>query len=136
MYSSNETISKILNVKSEEIEIKCELDKWYATLLNKTVEEINVNDISRMLRQDILMEVAVNKSVEILNENPLAGEVYDGQLLELLYSVDVNKYKEDIDEVKYLLIKIKSNISSFEWLCDEDFKEYLQVLEKYLKKLS
>ncbi|WP_167595055.1 contact-dependent growth inhibition system immunity protein [Clostridium beijerinckii] len=136
MYSSNETISKILNVKSEEIDMKCELDKWYVTLLNKTIEEININDISRMLRQDILIEVAINKSVEILNENPLAGEMYDGQLLELLYSVDINKYKEDIDEVKDILIKIKSNVSSFEWMCDEDFKEYLDVLEKYLKKIS
>jgi len=136
MYSSNQRISEILNVNSEEIDVKCELDKWYVTLLNKAIEEININDISRMLRQDILIEVAINKSVEILKENPLVGEMYDGQLLELLYSVDVNKYKEDIDEVKYLLIKIKSNISSFEWLCDEDFKEYSQVLEKYLKKLS
>ncbi|AJH01440.2 hypothetical protein LF65_04911 [Clostridium beijerinckii] len=112
------------------------MDKWYVTLLNKTIEEININDISRMLRQDILIEVAINKSVEILNENPLAGEMYDGQLLELLYSVDINKYKEDIDEVKDILIKIKSNVSSFEWMCDEDFKEYLDVLEKYLKKIS
>jgi hypothetical protein len=136
MYSSNERISKRLNVKSEEIDIKCELDKWFIALLNKTIGEINVNDIYRMLRQDILIEVAVNKSVEILKENPLEGEMYDGQLLELLYSVDVNKYKEDIDEVKGILIKIKSNISSFEWMCDEDSKEYLDVLEKYLKKLS
>lgn len=136
MYSSNETISEILNVKSEEIDIKCELDKWYVMLLNKTIEEINISDISRMLRQDILIEVAVNKSIEILNINPLAGEMYDGQLLELLYSVDVNKYKEDVNKIKNILIKIKNNIDSFEWICIDDSKEYLEILEKYLKKIS
>ncbi|WP_459481106.1 contact-dependent growth inhibition system immunity protein [Clostridium saccharoperbutylacetonicum] len=136
MYSSKEIIGKILNVKSEEIDIRCELDEWYVKLLNKRIDEITINDISRMLRQDVLIEVAVTKSIEILNENPLAGEMYEGQLLELLYSVDINKYKEDIDKVKDILIKIKSNISRFEWTCDEDFKDYLEVLEKYLKKIS
>ncbi|MFT8349085.1 contact-dependent growth inhibition system immunity protein [Clostridium saccharoperbutylacetonicum] len=136
MYSSNETISKILNVKSEEIDIKCELDKWYVMLLNKTIEEINISDISRMLRQDILIEVAVNKSIEILNINLLAGEMYDGQLLELLYSVDLNKYKEDVNKIRDIVIKIKNNIDSFEWICADDFKEYLGILDKYLKKIS
>ncbi|WP_313885897.1 contact-dependent growth inhibition system immunity protein [Clostridium saccharoperbutylacetonicum] len=127
-------MSKILNVKSEEIDIKCELDKWYVMLLNKTIEEINISDISRMLRQDIL--IAVSKSIEILNINPLAGEMYDGQLLELLYSVDLNKYKEYVNKIKDILIKIKNNIDSFEWICTDDSKEYLEILEKYLKKIS
>ncbi|WP_423219813.1 contact-dependent growth inhibition system immunity protein [Clostridium saccharoperbutylacetonicum] len=124
----------MLNVKSEEIDIKCELDKWYVMLLNKTIEEINISDISRMLRQDIL--IAVSKSIEILNINPLAGEMYDGQLLELLYSVDLNKYKEYVNKIKDILIKIKNNIDSFEWICTDDSKEYLEILEKYLKKIS
>lgn len=136
MYSSNEKISKIINVRSEEIDIKCELDKWYVELLNKRIEEITIKDISRMLRQDILIELAINKSLEFLEENPLAGEMYDGQLLELLYSLDLSKYKEDIDKAKNILINIKSNINNFEWMSDEDSKEYLVVLEKYFKKLS
>ncbi|AGF55472.1 hypothetical protein B0P06_000434 [Clostridium saccharoperbutylacetonicum] len=103
-------------------------------LLNKTIEEINISDISRMLRQDIL--IAVSKSIEILNINPLAGEMYDGQLLELLYSVDLNKYKEYVNKIKDILIKIKNNIDSFEWICTDDSKEYLEILEKYLKKIS
>jgi|APHig6443717497_1056834.scaffolds.fasta_scaffold235489_1 hypothetical protein len=135
MYSSNEKISNILKVKSEEINIKCELDKWYISILNKTIEELNVNDVYRMLRQDILIEIAVDKAIKILEENPLEGEMYDGQLLELLYSLHINKYKEYIPKVKDLLIKINSNISSFEWMCDDDFKEYLDVMKRYLEKL-
>lgn len=128
-------LSEILNIKNKEIDIKSNLDKWYVTLLNKTMEEVDIKDISRMLRQDILIDLAVNKAVEILKENPLAGEMYDGQLLEILYSVDVNKYKET-DKVKDILIKINSNISSFERMSDEDLKDYLVVLEKFLKKLD
>ena len=135
MYSSKEKISNILKVKSEEINIKCELDKWYISILNKTIEELNVNDVYRMLRQDILIEIAVDKAIKILEENPLEGEMYDGQLLELLYSLHINKYKEYIPKVKDLLIKINSNISSFEWMCDDDFKEYLDVMKRYLEKL-
>lgn len=135
-YNNNEKISRILNVKSEEIDLKCEMDKWYVTLLNKTIAEITINDVSRMLSQDILIELAIDKAIKILKENPLAGEMYDGQLLELLYSIDVNKYKKIINEVRSILINIKSNISSFEWMCDEDSKEYLMVLEDYLEKVN
>ena len=139
MYSSNEKIGKILNIKSEDVDTEYALGEWFATILNKTIEELDIADISRMLRQDILIEVAVNKSVEFLKEDPVAGDMYDGQLLEVLYSVDANKYKEHIHKVKDILIKINSDISTistFEWICDEDFREYLEVLEKFLKKIS
>lgn len=135
MYSNNEKISKILNI-SEEIDGKCEMDKWYISLLGKTIEEIDVKDIYRMLRQDILMEIAVPKAFEMLQEDPLTGEMYDGQLLEMLYSVDVNKYEKSVDKVKGILGKINGNISTFEWMSDEDSKDYLEILEKFLKKLS
>ncbi|WP_196595780.1 contact-dependent growth inhibition system immunity protein [Pectinatus frisingensis] len=135
MYNNNETISKILNI-SGEIDQKCEMDKWYISLLGKTIGEIDVKDIYRMLRQDILMEIAVPKAFEMLQEDPLTGEMYDGQLLAMLYSVDVNKYKRSVDKVKGILEKINGNISTFEWMSDEDSKDYLDILEKILKKLK
>lgn len=139
MYSSNERIGRILNIKGEGVDITDPLGKWFVTLLDKTIDELNINDIYRMLRQDILIEVAVNKSVEFLKENPFAGEMYDGQLLEVLYSVDTNRYKAEIEEVKAILIAISSNrtaISTFEWIDDENCKEYLEVLEKFLVKIG
>ena len=37
-----------------------------------------------MLRQGILTDIAVIKAKEILQHNPIAGEMWEGQLQELL----------------------------------------------------
>ncbi len=34
MYSSNERIGKILNIKSEEVGTECALGEWFAKILN------------------------------------------------------------------------------------------------------
>ncbi|MHC8520808.1 contact-dependent growth inhibition system immunity protein [Rossellomorea sp. H39__3] len=70
------------------------LDEWYNTLLNKDRTELDITDLCRMIQQNIFIEVAIDKAVEVLNHNPLAGDVYDGQLVEALFSVDMEKITE------------------------------------------
>lgn len=135
MYDSNQKISKILNI-NEDIDVKCKMDQWYVLLLNKTIKEINIGDIYRMLRQNVLVEIAIPIAFDMLRKDPLIGEMYDGQLLEMLYSVDVNKYGGNIEEVKKTLEEIHNNIDEYEWMSDEDSKSYVEILEKFLEKLS
>lgn len=135
MYDSNQKISKILNI-NEDIDVKCKMDQWYVLLLNKTIKEINIGDIYRMLRQNVLVEIAIPIAFDMLRKDPLIGEMYDGQLLEMLYRVDVNKYGGNIEEVKKILEEIHNNIDEYEWMSDEDSKSYVEILEKFLEKLS
>ncbi|SLK17503.1 MULTISPECIES: contact-dependent growth inhibition system immunity protein [unclassified Paenibacillus] len=64
------------NIQTEESEYP--LDQWYNRLIDKTIDEIELEDVSRMLAQNIFMDLGIKKAVEILKDDPIAGEMYDG----------------------------------------------------------
>ncbi|WP_092247515.1 contact-dependent growth inhibition system immunity protein [Butyrivibrio sp. INlla21] len=57
------------------------LELWYNGLINKSIDELSILDISRMLRQGVLLDMAMTKAMDILISNPFEGEIYDGDLL-------------------------------------------------------
>lgn len=54
------------------------MDEWYNNLINKDITELDIIDLPRMIRQNIFIELAIDKSIEVLKLNPLEGDVYDG----------------------------------------------------------
>lgn len=111
------------------------LDHWYDRLINKKVSELDLEDVSRMLGQHVLIDLGIEKAIEIFSEDPLAGEMYDGHLLKLLYSIETNNFR-DLSQLKRLLQTIKSDLSQFEWADEEDQEEYAELLELFLKKVG
>jgi len=71
--------------------------------------------------------------VYYLSKNPLAGEMYEGQLMETLFSIEINKCNNIIEDVKKLLSEISLKIEEFDWACDEDLEEYSNLLKKLQK---
>ncbi|AMA71740.1 MULTISPECIES: contact-dependent growth inhibition system immunity protein [Aneurinibacillus] len=130
------TIKDIYNISQGELKAKYALDIWYNTLIEKTVTEIDITDICRMLRQEIFIELAIERALEYLKQNPLIGDVYDGQLLELLSSVDVIKLKKYKKSIKELLFDIKTRLDINDFFSQEDYIEYVDLLEKFLDKLD
>ncbi|MCR6112686.1 hypothetical protein HXA35_20355 [Bacillus sp. A301a_S52] len=112
------------------------LDEWYNTLINKDINEIDVSDLCKMIRQNILIDLAVNKATEILRINPLEGDVYDGQLIELLYSIDYQEIKEHTHSLQEILQKIKQTIEIDDFMCEEDYNEYMDLVDKFIVKLN
>ncbi|MCR6106976.1 hypothetical protein HXA34_11815 [Salipaludibacillus agaradhaerens] len=112
------------------------LDEWYNTLINKDINEIDVFDLCKMIRQNILIDLAVNQSTEILRINPLEGDVYDGQLIELLYSIDYKEIKEHTLSLQEILQKIKQTIEIDDFMCEEDYNEYMDLVDKFIVKLN
>ncbi|WP_340015073.1 contact-dependent growth inhibition system immunity protein [Paenibacillus sp. FSL K6-1318] len=111
------------------------LDHWYDRLINKKVSELDLEDVSRMLGQHVLIDLGIEKAIEILSKDPLAGEMYDGHLLKLLYSIETNNFR-DLSQLKRLLQTIKRDLSQFEWADEEDQEEYAELLELFLKKVG
>ncbi|MGW7159816.1 contact-dependent growth inhibition system immunity protein [Paenibacillus taichungensis] len=111
------------------------LDHWCDRLINKKVSELDLEDVSRMLGQHVLIDLGIEKAIEILSEDPLAGEMYDGHLLKLLYSIETNNFR-DLSQLKRLLQTIKSDLSQFEWADEEDQEGYAELLELFLKKVD
>lgn len=55
--------------------------------------ELEVSDITRMIRQEEFMDMAILKAIEYLKENPFIGEMYDGELLEKILGINVDGLK-------------------------------------------
>lgn len=118
----------------EEDNQKYALDRWYSQLIHRTVDEIDLEDITRMISQNILIELGIEKAIEMLFNDPTAGEMYEGQLLELLYSAEIQSYKSRL-QLKVLLEHISNEVSKLE-LSDEDKSEYYELLKKFTEKVN
>jgi hypothetical protein len=121
------------NTQTEESEYP--LDQWYNRLIDKTIDEIELEDVSRMLAQNVFMDLGIKKALEILKDDPLAGEMYDGHLLKILYSIELNQF-EDLSQLASLLQDINRNLSNIEWADEEDQEEYTELLTNFMKKLE
>lgn len=133
----SQTIKEIysLNQNNQNAEPEYALDKWYARLINKTADEIDLEDVSRMLTQNVFIDLGIKKAMEILSEDPIAGVFYDGQLLELLSAVDLNEFK-DLSQLKLLLQEVNNNLSNFDWSSEEDQIEYNELLTNFLNRIN
>ncbi|CAM2771872.1 hypothetical protein HP548_13795 [Paenibacillus taichungensis] len=121
------------NIQTEESEYP--LDQWYNRLIDKTIDEIELEDVSRMLAQNVFMDLGIKKALEILKGDPLAGEMYDGHLLKILYSIELNQF-EELSQLASLLQDINRNLSNIEWADEEDQEEYTELLTNFMKKLE
>ncbi|WP_170832618.1 contact-dependent growth inhibition system immunity protein [Butyrivibrio sp. INlla16] len=50
------------------------LQRWYQDIINKHDEELSLFDLSRMLRQKVLLQTAVPFVIDVLDKNPFEGE--------------------------------------------------------------
>ncbi len=55
------------------------LQKWYNQLIDKTIPEITVADVLRMIRQKQFINLAMSKAIKYLKDNVFIGESYDGE---------------------------------------------------------
>ena len=74
------------------------LINWYNKLIDKTYDQLTVTDVSRMIRQDVLKTVAIKRAIELFLNNPYEGEYSDGELLNVLTSLNTNLINSIIKE--------------------------------------
>lgn len=111
------------------------LQKWYNRLLDKTITEIDVCDVSRMIRQKEFMDIAIAKAINLLKANLFVGELYEGEILEKLFELDfanLAPYGEDLKNIlSYALDKSKKH----EWLCQEEQDDFEKTVKDFRVKL-
>ena len=59
---------------------------WYRAVRETPLEQLGVEDICKACRQQIHLEHVVPIALQLLQSEPLAGEMYDGELLASLKS--------------------------------------------------
>ncbi|ECE6401407.1 hypothetical protein FNJ07_23350 [Salmonella enterica subsp. salamae] len=112
--NNKQTIKNTYNLSYGDLKVNSGLIKWYNRLLDKTAVELDEIDISKMIRQDILVDLAIDSAINILKDNPYAGEMYDGDVLNSLNSLVKNE-RVNIDQLKNIVGEFKGRVSEFEW---------------------
>ena len=84
-----------------------------------------------MLRQNVLLHLAVPNTLSILFDNPFEGEMNDGEMLELLIRViKANKGLVTQKNLQELLMVAKKEIDRYEWESERDKEEYILLLKE------
>lgn len=120
---------------SDNFELSDNLDKKYYSILNKEKNELNVSDVYFMLRQSILPDLARERNIELLLNNPLAGEMYEGQLLEILIE-DIKSYSEQRDEFLNFKNQFSEKVASIIWEDDFEKEEFEGIYRQFKEAIK
>lgn len=112
------------------------LQRWYAQLINKNFNELEVLDVVRMLRQNEFVDLAIAKAVRYLEKDPFVGDMYEGEILEKISKLNTNDLMPYIDELKIILKKALEESQHHEWLLEEDKDEFGDLIKSLISKLS
>lgn len=106
------------------------LVKWHNEVINRTVGELTHADVARMLRQGMYIDVAMDKAIEMLKEDPYAGELYTGELLASLLEVNKEILKIRRQELDMIISEAKRDLNSVPWGYPEEKDEYVDLLKQ------
>ncbi len=123
-------LKDIYNLKEDETEFKSSLINWYNRMINKTYDELSVEDVSKMFRQNILINIATQKAIDLFIINPYDGEYYDGGLIEILVKMNFNDIPFDIrKDLIETIEKATIEYNDFKWCTNEEKLEYKMNLD-------
>lgn len=111
-------------------------NKWLKSLLNKTRGEITENDVYTMLLQQELEYLAIEKAIEFIKIDPLAGEMWDGQFLEQLAGISVDKLVAYKEELQKLIPYMDNQINEILWDFETEKEEFLFRYAKFKDKVA
>lgn len=109
------------------------LQKWYNQLIDKTIHEITVPDVLRMIRQKQLIDLAMSKAINLLKDDVFAGESYDGELLEKVSELDGSFLVSYADDLRNIMKEVVEKCALHEWAYDgeeDELKQSLHLIEK------
>ena len=109
---------------------------WYNEVIEKSPDELNISDVTRCIRQNLFTETAYEMLLVYLLNNPYAGDVYGGELMDKAADIDreyLLQHKKTVSEI----IKNAGNfIETYEWEVEEDKSEYGESVERLVQKIS
>lgn len=111
------------------------LPGWYNQLIDKTTEEITPGDVARMLRQEVLPDLAMTKAIEFLRENPFAGELYEGEILTAIAGREASLLALYVEELTEILRDALEKITACEWSYDGEAEELKEIVDSVARKI-
>ncbi|MEQ4529992.1 MAG: contact-dependent growth inhibition system immunity protein [Mixta sp.] len=113
-----------INVTKEPAQ-QSSLEQWFERVMDIPIEELTVEDLCRAIRQELCIDQLMPRVLEVLAEEPLAGEYYDGELIAALSTIKA----KDLKAQKNTFIQIKQLINqlSLSDINDDLRKDILKI---------
>ena len=118
MYNDDFCMSKIIN------DNRVPMNEWYEELINKTYNQLNLADVTRMIIQKIYLQLAVEKAINYIEENIFCGHRYEGELLELLSQLDKSYINMHIGIIMELLTKALNDNKTYDWISKDERNDF------------
>ena len=119
-----------LSMLKQLLQLKLISEKEYQ-LIEKTIAEITVADVLRMVRQKEFTNLAMSKAISFLQEDVFAGESYEGALLEKVSEMDSSFLISYADDLKNIINNALVKSETRDWTYDgeeEEFKDMIDAL--------
>ena len=128
---NKETLKQIYHQQYDSFAFKSGLINWYNSLLDKTPDELDENDIAKMLRQNILPALAVQKAIEMIEINLMVGYLYNGELLLVLSNLIGSDYFSPLHllQLKNIISKFYGNMLNASTMSDEEKKLFIATMK-------
>jgi len=105
------------------------LPAWYRAVRETPLEELGVEDICKACRQQIHLEHVVPLTLRLLQSEPLAGEMYDGELLASLKSVPSDYWPTHVAEAA-MLKSVCEEVRKNDTIPDEVRQDVVELLTR------
>ena len=112
------------------------LQKWYNQLIDKIPSEISVAGVLRMIRQKELINLAMSKAINFLQDDVFIGEAYDGEMLEKISEMDSSFLMSYADDLRNIIKNASEKSVIHEWLYDGEEDEFKNIVSIIAKKLT
>ena len=109
-----------------DIEVRdSSLDHWYSEIRDTPLQELNDGDLARCCRQKLFLEHVVPVVILRLKANPMAGDIYDGELLAAMQKVGKKYWQAHSEQAQQLRDTInQANLLA----CDEETAQMILEL--------
>lgn len=78
------------------------LDSWYESVGDTPIAQLRIRDVCRACRQELYLKRVIPAALVRLGRDPLAGELYDGELIVALAGVPRDYWAAHRDQTRSL----------------------------------
>ena len=105
------------------------LELWFERVIDIPIEKLAVEDLCRAIRQELCIDQLMPRVLDVLSEDPLAGEYYDGELISALSTIK----EKDLKDQKSTFIQIQQLINQLSLSdIDDDLKKDILKIKQIL----
>ncbi|WP_330985921.1 MULTISPECIES: contact-dependent growth inhibition system immunity protein [Enterobacterales] len=101
------------------------LEQWFETIVDIPLDKLSIEDLCRAIRQDLCVTQLLPRVLDVLTQDPLAGEYYDGEVIAAVATIKPEILKNNHN--LYTQIKIIINQINCSEIDDELRNDILKI---------